>query len=274
MLLHPAVSKNETAQSKSQNGPAFRVIEIQRGELGYSNFETMAITSKEDFDTFLREITQLGWSNRQAFQDALTDARIDFNQETLILLRHSEGSSGVQVSFEPPVLRDKTLLTEIRGALMQGMATGDMAYYCFALAVSKSLVNKVELNAVSGLFELRHLPTIVLSTTEKQPLKFVRPPPPRTSPPDCPRTRIQCPSDMPETGKTYKFTLHVDGLNTSNDVTYIWSVSNGEILFGQGTRTLEIRVKDPRKAVTATASLAGIDPDCNGATASCSFGIN
>jgi len=45
---------------------------------------------------------------------------------------------------------------------------------------------------------------------------------------------------MPETGKTYTVTLHVEGLKTDADVTYNWSVSNGEILFGQGTRSLEI----------------------------------
>ena len=111
--------------------------------------------------------------------------------------------------------------------------------------------------------KLRHLPTIVLSTTERQPLKFVRQSPPRTTPPVCPVTRIECPEIMPETGKTYTVTLHVEGLKTDADVTYNWSVSNGEILFGQGTRSLEIRVTDPAKTLTATASLGGIDPDCN-----------
>ena len=273
MLLHPAVFRNQIGQSKTESERAFRVIEIPKRELGYSNFETMAITSKEDFDTLFREMTQLGWNNRQGFQDALIAAELDFNQETLILLRHSEGSGLVQVSFEPPVLRDKTLLTEIRGAPLRGLGTGDMAYYCFALAVSKSLVNQVRLSAMSGFPELRHRPTIVLSTNERQPLKFVRQPPPRTTPPVCPVTRIECPEVMPETGKTYRVTLHVEGLKTDADVTYNWSVSNGEILSGQGTRSLEIRVTDPAKAVTATASLGGIDPDCNGAIASCSFGI-
>jgi len=273
MLLHPAIFENQTAQSKYQNERAFRVIEIPRRELGYSNFETMAITSKEDFDTLFNEITDLGWNNKQGVQDALTNAQINFDHEALVLLRHSEGSGAVQVSFEPPVMRDKTLFTEIRGKPPEGLGTADMAYYCFALAVSKSLVNQVRLDAVLAFPKVR-LPPILLSTTERQPLKFVHQPAPRTSLPDCPQTRIDCPADIPETGKTYKLTFHVEGLHTSNDLTYIWSVSNGEILSGQGTRTLEIRVKDPGKAVTATASLGGIDPDCNGASASCSFGTH
>ena len=170
MAPHPTTSNNEIA-------PSFRVIDIYQREFGYSNFESMAITTGEDLNTFLEEMSQLGWNNRQAFVDALLNAKIDFNKEALVLLRHTEGSGSVQVKFETPVLQGKTLVCEIHGELMAAAGTADMAYHCFALVVSKSLVDKVELKAVSGLFVPRPLPTVVLSTTERQPLKINRPTP-------------------------------------------------------------------------------------------------
>src|ERR1051325_7155829 len=109
MLLHPNVSNN---QSES----AFRTIKIFQTELGYSYFESMAITTGEDFNAFLAEIpNQTGWNNRQGFVDALVNAKIDFNREALVLLRHDEPSGSVEVSFETPVLKDKTLFCETRG---------------------------------------------------------------------------------------------------------------------------------------------------------------
>jgi hypothetical protein len=165
MVLHPTTS-----------APSFRVINIPQREFGYSHFESMAITTSEDLNAFLEEMSQLSWNNRQVFVDALLDAKIDFNKEALVLLRHTEGSGSAQVSFDTPVLQDKTLLCEIRSE-MTGVGTADMAYHCFALAVSKSLVDKVQLKAASGLLGVRPLPTVLLSTTERQPLKINRPTP-------------------------------------------------------------------------------------------------
>jgi hypothetical protein len=41
------------------------------------------------------------------------------------------------------------------------MGTMDMAYYCFAVVVSRSLVSEVELRAVEGGFKERKLAPIV-----------------------------------------------------------------------------------------------------------------
>ncbi len=257
MVFHPVAPKKETASS-------FRTINIPQREFGYSHFDSMAITTSEDFDAFLEETSQLGWNNRQEFVDALRNARIDFNQEALVLLRHTEGSGSVQVSFETPVLKDKTLLCEIRGEPLRGAGTADMAYYCFALAVSKSLVNQVQLNEVSGTMAVRPLPTVLLSTTERQPLKIHRPTPPeKPAPGDCPKLILACPTDLLETGKTYTVTALVEGGKPKYEVFYGWSVQGAEIVEGQGTRSLKFRVTHPNKIVKAFVELGGFNPYCD-----------
>lgn len=171
MLLHPVVSKNESR-------PSFRIIDIPEWDIGYSYFDSMAITSREDFDAFLKETSaQLNWNNKQGFVDALVNAQVNFNQEALVLLRHDEPHGSVP-EFETPVVQEKTLLCEIRGKLLYGFGNGQMTNYCYALAVSKSLVNQVQLNAALGFPERRPLPTVLLSLTESQPLKFSRRDPP------------------------------------------------------------------------------------------------
>ncbi len=148
MLIYPGVSNN-------QSGSAFRTINIHQKVSGANYFESMAITSSEDFKAFLEEITQdPRWTHPEVFVDALLEAQIDFNEEALVLLRHDEGAGSVRVSFETPVLQGRTLLCEIRGEL-HGIGTANMAYHCFALAVSKSLVDTVQLNAVGGVPEGR-----------------------------------------------------------------------------------------------------------------------
>src|SRR6185369_7461083 len=186
MLLPPGVFRNESE-------PAFRTVNIYLTDNGYEYFDSMVITSSQDFNAFLNEVSQQQrWSYKQAFVDTLLNAKIDFNQEALVLLRHTEGSISARVSFETPVLKEKTLICDIRGEL-QGAGLGVVAYYGFALVVSKSLVDKVQLNATSGSNN-QALPPIVFSTTESQPLKVRRdpPPPPKPSPGECPKLILGC----------------------------------------------------------------------------------
>jgi hypothetical protein len=264
MLLPPGVFKNESE-------PAFRTINIYLTDNGYQYFDSMVITSSQDFKAFLEEVSQQGyWSNKQAFVDALLNAKIDFNQEALVLLRHTEGSISARVSFETPVLKEKTLVCEIRGEL-NGAGLGTVAYYGFALVVSKSLVDKVQLNAASGSNN-HALPTIVFSTTESQPLKVRRdpPPPPKPSPGECPKLILGCPNDVLETGKTYLMKVVVEGEILKDDVSYNWSVTGAEIVGGQGTRSL-VRVTHPNKIVETWISLGGVNAYCDAVT-SCKCG--
>lgn len=156
--FHPGQSTNTTTQS-------FRIIPIHKRENGYSNFASSAFMSKDDLDSFLKNTdAQIGWNNRQEFADVLRNAKVDFTKEALVLLRHNESSGSVQVTFESPILQDGKLICRIRGKpFPPGYGgTADMAYYCFAVAVSKTAVSEVELQGVEGGFSERRLPSIVL----------------------------------------------------------------------------------------------------------------
>jgi len=169
MLLPTGLSTTNTSES-------FRVILISKRENGYSNFASIAFTSKDEFDSFIRRTsTQIGWNNRQGFEDVLRNAKVDFTQEALVLLRNTEPSGSVQVTFETPTLQDGKLRCDIRGkAIPPGfLGTADMAYYCFAVAVSKSAVTQVELHAVEGGFQERPLAPIVFPIAAKEPSKIV-----------------------------------------------------------------------------------------------------
>ncbi|MBA3514125.1 MAG: hypothetical protein H0T77_07115 [Pyrinomonadaceae bacterium] len=115
------------------------------------------------------ETSQKFWNNRKEFEDALRNANLDFTKEALVLLRHTEGSGSVQVTFETPILQDRILLCEIRGKPIPPgyLGTADMADYCLAVAVSKSHISQVELQAVEGGFSARRLAPIVFPIIEK-----------------------------------------------------------------------------------------------------------
>jgi hypothetical protein len=165
-ILSPA------GQLTNKSTQSFRIIPIPKREHGYSNFASVAIMSQNDMNSFLRGTSkQMGWNNKQEFEDALRHAKLDFSEEALVLLRHTEGSGSVQVTFETPILQDRKLLCEIRGRpIPPGYGgTTDMAYYCFAVVVSKSEVSQVELQAVVGGFSERRLAPIVFPITEKGP---------------------------------------------------------------------------------------------------------
>ena len=158
--------------SRSGGSESFRVIPIPKRENGYSNFASIAFMSRDEFDSFVkRTSTQIGWNNRKEFEDALRSANVDFAKEALVLLRHTEPSGSVQVTFETPTLERGKLVCEIRGkAIPPGfLDTGDMAFYGFAVAVSKSAVTQVELRAVEGGFHERRLAPIVFPITAKEP---------------------------------------------------------------------------------------------------------
>jgi hypothetical protein len=145
----------------AQERQAFRVIPIPNRENGYSNFESIAFDTKAEFESFLaRTSKQVGWNSRKLFADALQNANIDFAREVLVLLRHNEGSGSVRVTFETPILVDGKLICRIRGKSLTGGGTMDMAYYCFAVVVSRSLINEVELRDIEGGFKERELAPI------------------------------------------------------------------------------------------------------------------
>ena len=160
----------QAAPLAAQERQAFRVIPIPNRENGYGNFESVAFNTKAEFEAFLAAAAkQPGWNSRQAFVDALQNANIDFAREALVLLRHSEGSGSVRVTFETPTLSARKLVCQIRGKSLNGGGTMDMAYYCFAVVVSRSLVSEVELRAVVGGFKERELAPVIFPIRAEAP---------------------------------------------------------------------------------------------------------
>lgn len=128
-----------------------RVIPIPKEEHGYSNFETTVIGSQLELDMFLEKTSHsqnMAWNNRTAFEKALAQAKVDFNRELLLLIRHTEGSGSVQINFLEPRLKNRRVICRIDRKEMEG-GTAVMAYYAFALAIIKADVTEVEIQ-VSG----------------------------------------------------------------------------------------------------------------------------
>ena len=148
------------------------------------------------------------------------------------------------------------------------------AYYCFAVAVSKSAVDQVELQAIEGVFPQRRLAPIVLPIIEKAPAnKLLQPPVKQNQIPDCPSISVSCPDAGPGGKTLIKFKASVIGGKPVSEVSYNWSVSKGTISFGQGTAVIEVDVTGiDLEGLTATVEVGGVDPNCNRA-ASCSLAI-
>ena len=256
---------------------SFRTIAMPNRETGYSNFASMVFMSKKDLDSFLTDTsTQIGWNNRQGFEDALRNARVDFAEEALVLLRHTEGSGSVQVTFETPILQHRNLLCEIRGRpIPPGYGgTADMAYYCFAVVVSKSAVSQVELQAIEGGFSEHRLAPIVLPIVETEPAhKLLQPPVEQNQIQDCPKVSVTCP-DADRGGNTpIRFKASFMGGKPRNEISYNWSVTRGTISQGQGTAVIEVELTGmDLEGLTATVEIGGFEPSC-ARVASCSIAI-
>lgn len=126
-------------------------LPIPKEEHGYSNFESMVIATRDESNTFLATVSggqDMGWNRRADFEKQIAQANLDFSKETLVLLRHTEGSGSIQISFRPPTVTGKRVMCHI-DRIEPDFGTDDMAYYCFALAVDKAQIEEVEL-IVSG----------------------------------------------------------------------------------------------------------------------------
>ena len=135
-----------------------------------------------------------------------------------------------------------------------------MAYYCFAVAVSKAHVSKVELQATQGGFSARRLAPIVLAVKANGIQ-------------DCPTISVTCP-DVDWRGNTpIKFIATVTGDKPRSQISYKWSVSKGTIRQGQGTAVIEVEVTGAGRAgLTATVEVKGFELNCN-RLASCTTAI-
>ncbi|UCE50262.1 MAG: hypothetical protein JSW47_08870 [Phycisphaerales bacterium] len=141
-----ALAMSVVAEGAPKESNTFRLIPIPKREHGYRSMESVVIRTETDLAGFLKRVRrQGGWNKRRAFEDAIKKAKVDLGKEALVFLRHTEGSGSVRVTFETPILRAPVLTCRITRKVPE-MGTADMAYYCFALAVSKSDVGKVTLH--------------------------------------------------------------------------------------------------------------------------------
>ncbi len=120
-----------------------RRVAIPAEEHGYNQFFSMVIGSQEQLDTFLRGVEgREGWNNRAGFTKGIADAKLDFSKESLILIRHTEGSGSIWVRFYLSSEADGSLTARIYRGIPPTL-TGDMKYYCFAIAVRKDRPRRV-----------------------------------------------------------------------------------------------------------------------------------
>lgn len=118
-----------------------------RGDAVYEPFDTTTITSDKGLKDFLLRVdNQDEWTAKQwkAFAQTLVDAKVDFKNEVLLLVRHSEASGSIRVWCELTDEKDGILLVSVRRKV-PSFGSWDMAYYCWAYVVSKERAEKLHL---------------------------------------------------------------------------------------------------------------------------------
>jgi hypothetical protein len=80
---------------------------------------------------------------------------------------------------------------------------------------------------------------------------------------DCPTLEVTGPAGFSEPGSIMPFVLTVSD-PTSRKLTFVWTVSAGTIVQGQGTSVLKVRVPDNHRTptLTATVTVGGLPKNC------------
>lgn len=144
---HPAGPA--ASQRTPENSKPVRVLAIPRDEHGYGSFGSLVIDSRTQFDSFKQTVAeQAGWNDRAKFLQVLDQARIDFDRESLVLIRRGDGSSSQSVSLASSRVRGDTLTCIIR--VSGSSRNRDVVYRCFAVTVDKHKVRRVEVEVREG----------------------------------------------------------------------------------------------------------------------------
>jgi len=86
----------------------------------------------------------------------------------------------------------------------------------------------------------------------------------------CPTVSVSCPSVV-DSKQPVVFEATVAGGDPEVKPTYTWSITAGKIISGQGTSKLRIDASNlVGHPITATVTVGGLDPRCQGNIASCS----
>jgi hypothetical protein len=86
---------------------------------------------------------------------------------------------------------------------------------------------------------------------------------------ECPKVNIECPRDLVPEGYPATISVSVVGAPDPEKIIYKWSVSGSEIIEGQGTKAIKVKVRY-NQMVTATVKVCGLEDKCK-STDSCSF---
>jgi hypothetical protein len=146
LLLGGSILTGTVQVGDGRGEQIFRFVPIPRQEHGYSNFDSLVIRSAQELDEFFsrRSIAEgMSWNTRDKFEESIRESRLDYARESLVLIRHTEESGSVQVSFGVQQVKSSVLQCSIHREEPTGMGTTDMAYYCFGLAVLKQKVKKI-----------------------------------------------------------------------------------------------------------------------------------
>ena len=137
------------SQRAPDDASPVRLLAIPRDEHGYGGFQSVVIGSRAQLDSFKKTVeAQPGWNKRTKFLDVLDQAHIDFDREALVLVRQGDGSSSLNVNLAAPRVRRDTLTCTIR--VTGSPRNRDVVYRCFAVAVDKRKVCRVEVEVREG----------------------------------------------------------------------------------------------------------------------------
>jgi hypothetical protein len=133
-----------------------RRIPIPQREHGYNNFGSRAITTKDELQSFLNDVTQQQhWNRKDDFLVALRKAKIDFQTEVLLLIRTTAGSGSIKISLADPTIADTDIVFRIVWSVPVAF-TMDMNYQCFAVTVPRTAATNARI--VTELVPMRGVP--------------------------------------------------------------------------------------------------------------------
>jgi hypothetical protein len=79
---------------------------------------------------------------------------------------------------------------------------------------------------------------------------------------DCPEIDLSGPSSLPNPGDPVTFTVQVDTRGKDLKLEYVWSISVGEIVSGQGTSEILVKRRNSNDNVTTTVEIRGLPVGC------------
>lgn len=124
------------SSSADLTGTIERLTDVDPKVNGYANLTTLVITTETEQETVLTSVSaQSGWDDAAGFIQTIRAARVEYdNDQILLLYRHTESSGSVQVTVGAPALQDGDVVVPITREVPE-KGTTDMAYYLFAYRV-------------------------------------------------------------------------------------------------------------------------------------------